>query len=175
MKKIILLLSIALIGFSSFAQTKVGTIDAEYIISQLPEMAEINEGLKQYNQELQQDLEQSITDYEVLVKDYQQNYQTDVDNATFTEEEKQTKEREIIGLENDIKGFRQKANVMMQMKRNELTQPLYEKINTAMMQVVQEENYTQILHSGGNSLAFFAEEYDITDKVMQKLGITITE
>ena len=175
MKKIILLVSISLIGFSSFAQTKVGTIDAEYILSQLPEIAEIDEGLKEYNQELQKNLEQSITDYEALVKDYQENYRTDVDNATFTEEEKQVKEREIIGLENDIKGFRQKATVMMQMKRNELTKPLYEKINTAMMQVVQEENYTQILHAGGNNLAFFAEEYDISEKVMRKLGITVTE
>ena len=63
----------------------------------------------------------------------------------------------------------------MQMKRNELTKPLYERINTAMLQVIQEEKYTQILHAGGNALAFSSEEYDITKKVLAKLGITANE
>lgn len=169
MKKIITLFSLVLLSYSSFAQTKVGTIDAEYILSQLPEMTQVNEGLKTYNEELQKNLEASIQEYETLAKDYQQN------NATFTDEVKKTKEGKLISLENDIKGFRQKASVMMQMKRNELTQPLYEKINKAMLQVIQEGNYTQILHAGGNSLAFAAEEYDITNKVMAKLGMTVQE
>lgn len=169
MKKLVLVLSLAFISFSSFAQTKVGTIDAEYILAQLPEMTQVTEGMKAYNEELQKGLEQNVADYEKLVKDYQAN------NTTFTEEEKKTKETEIISLENDIKSFRQKAGVMMQMKRNELTQPLYEKINEAMLQVIKEENYTQILHSGGNSLAYSAEEYDITMKVINKLGITVKE
>lgn len=169
MKKIITLFSLVLLSYSSFAQTKVGTIDAEYILSQLPEMTQVNEGLKTYNEELQKNLEASIQEYETLAKDYQQN------NATFTDEVKKTKEGKLISLENDIKGFRQKASVMMQMKRNELTQPLYEKINKAMLQVIQEGNYTQILHAGGNSLAFAAEEFDITNKVMAKLGMTVQE
>ncbi|NJW54565.1 OmpH family outer membrane protein, partial [Salinimicrobium oceani] len=80
-----------------------------------------------------------------------------------------------IGLENNIKGFRQKAGVMMQMKRNELTQPLYEKINVAMLEVVNEENFTQIFHADGTSLAFSAEELDITRKVLKKLGVEVKE
>ena len=150
-------------------QTKVGTIDAEYILSQLPEITQVNEGIKTYNQELQKELETNVTRYETLVKDYQAN------SETFTEEDKKTKETEIIGLENDIKGFRQKATVMMQMKRNELTKPLYEKINEAMLQVIQAENFTHVLHAGGNNMAFAAEQYDITQKVLDQLGITVTE
>lgn len=169
MKKLIALFSLVLLSYSSFAQTKVGTIDAEYILTQLPEMTQVNEGLKAYNEELQKNLETSIQEYETLAKDYQEN------NTTFTDEVKKTKEGKLISLENEIKGFRQKASVMIQMKRNELTQPLYEKINEAMLQVIKEENYTQILHAGGNVLAFAAEEYDITNKVMAKLGITAQE
>lgn len=169
MKNFILTFSFALLSISAFAQSKIGTIDAEYILSQLPEMTGVKEGMQAYDQELQEGLKTNIGTYEGLVKDYQAN------NATLTEEEKQTKENEIISLENDIKGFRQKAQVMMQMKRNELTQPLYEKINAAMLEVIQEENYTQIFHAGGTSLAFSAEEYDITMKVLKKLGIEVKE
>ncbi|GHA50884.1 hypothetical protein GCM10007103_34560 [Salinimicrobium marinum] len=169
MKKLILFFSLALLSFSAFAQSKVGTIDAEYIISQMPEMTGVNDGLKLYNSELQTDLESSIAEYEKLVSAYQE------ENATLTDEDKQTREGEIISLENDIKGFRQKASVMMQMKRNELTEPLYEKINAAMVEVINEEGYTQILHAGSNALAFSAEDTDITGKVIAKLGIAVQQ
>ena len=169
MKKIILLITVVLSVFSANAQTKIGTIDAEYIVSLLPEMTQVETNLKTYNQELQTDLDSTITRYETLVTDYQEN------NATLSEEERRKKETEIIALENEIKGFRQKASVMMQMKRNELTKPLYEKVNNAMLQVVQEEGYTQILHAGGASLAFSATRYDITDEVLTKLGVATEE
>lgn len=169
MKSLIALVSFLLLSFSTFAQTKVGTIDADYILNQLPEMEQVNEGMKSYNTDLQKDLQNNITQYETLVKDYQEN------NATLAEEEKKQKENEIISLENEIKNFRQKASVMMQMKRNELTQPLYEKINAAMLQVIEDEEYTHVLHAGGNALAFAAETHDITLKVMEKIGVTPQE
>lgn len=169
MKKYLIALSFAFLSLSAFAQSKIGTIDADYILNQMPQMAEVNEGLKTYNTELQKELENNVTKYETLVKDYQAN------SATLAEEERKTKESEIISLENDIKNFRQKASVMMQLRRNELTKPLYEKINEAMLQVIQEENYTQIFHSGGNDLAFSAQEFDITMKVLGKLGIQVKE
>lgn len=165
MKKLILLFGLTLLSFSSFAQSKIGTIDAEFIVSQMPEMTEINEGLKTYNIGLQTDLDNSIKKYEGLVKSYQE------ESASYTEEDKKAKESEIISLENEIKGFRQKATVMIQMKRNELTDPLYQKINAAMLEIISEEGFTQIFHAGGNAIAFSAEGYDITEKVMQKLGM----
>lgn len=169
MKKYLLILSFAFFSIAASAQSKIGTIDADYILNQMPEMAEVNEGLKTYNADLQKELESNVAKYETLVKDYQAN------STTYSEEDKKAKETEIITLENDIKGFRQKASVMMQIKKNELTQSLYEKINEAMLQVIQEENYTQIFHSGGNDLAFSAQEFDITIKVMNKLGIQVKQ
>ncbi|WP_372918476.1 OmpH family outer membrane protein [Salegentibacter sp.] len=165
MKKTTLLFAFILLGYISNAQTKTGTIDADYIIGQMPAMEEVNLGLQNYDSEMQQDLQETIKEYEGLIEVYQK------DRETLNEEERAEKENEIIGLENDIKGFRQRASVMMQMRRNELTKPLYDEINQAMQQVIQEEGYTQILHANGNSLAFADERYDITEKVLGKLGI----
>ena len=82
---------------------------------------------------------------------------------------------DIIALEDEINGFRQKASVMMQMKRNELTGPLYDKIDAAMMEVVQEEGFTQIFHTSGNTLAFSTAGSDITEKVLRKMGIEVVQ
>ena len=169
MKKLILLFGLTFLSFSSFAQSKIGTIDAEFIVSQMPEMTEISEGLKTYNTSLQSEFENTMKKYDDLVKSYQE------ENISYTEEDKKTKESEIISLENEIKGFRQKATLMIQMKRNELTDPLYQKVNTAMMEVISEEGFTQIFHAGGNAIAFSAEGYDITEKVMLKLGLEVPQ
>ncbi|WP_373059209.1 OmpH family outer membrane protein [Zunongwangia sp. H14] len=169
MKKIGFLFTLLFVSVLTNAQTKTGTIDPEYILSKMPEITEVNQGLDEYNKELQTGMQENISKYEGLIADYQEN------NTTFTDEQKKEKETEIIGLENEIKGFRQKASVMLQMKRNELTKPLYEKIDAAMKKVIAAEGYTHILNAGGNSLAFAAEEYDITLKVMKEMGISVED
>ncbi len=167
MKNILLAIAIFITSLSFQAQTKVGTIDAEFILSQMPEVITVEEGLKTYNTKLQEDLQVTIKKYENLVANYQTN------SATFTEEEKATKESEIISLENDIKNFRQKASVLMQVRRNELTQPLYLKIDEAMKVIIAEEKYTQIFNTSINGMAYADEKYDITEAVLKKLGIEL--
>ncbi|CAM4041729.1 OmpH family outer membrane protein [Gillisia limnaea] len=169
MKNIILVLVILITGTSLQAQTKVGTIDADFILQQMPEMVKVEEGMKTYNTELQENLQSTVKQYEELIAAYQTNADT------FNEEEKQSKEDEIITLENEIKNFRQKASVLMQMRNNELTQPLYLKIDEAMKAIITEQAYTQILNTSANGLAYADEKYDITDAVIKKLGITVKE
>ncbi len=169
MKNIILVLAILITGTSLHAQTKVGTIDADFILQQMPEMVQVQEDMKTYNTELQENLQSTVKNYEELIA----AYQAAVD--TLTEEAKQNKEDEIIALENEIKNFRQKASVLMQIRNNELTQPLYMKIDEAMKAIIAEQGYTQILNTSANGLAYSDEKYDITDAVMKKLGITIKE
>ncbi len=148
------------------AQTKVGTIDVEFILSQLPEISTVDESMKEYNTSLQEELQKTVTKYEDLIADYQST------STTLSEEDRKAKETEIIGLENDIKNFRQKASVLMNMRRNELTNPLYDKIDVAMKEVIAEQKYTQVINTSSNALAFASPEYDITNAVLLKLGIT---
>ena len=97
MKNILLALAIFITSISLQAQSKVGTIDAEYILEQMPEIATVEEGVKTYNNKLQADVQASITIYEELLASYQTH------TSKFTPVEKSAKESEIISNENDIK------------------------------------------------------------------------
>src|SRR5690606_1835286 len=167
MRNLFLALLLLFTAVNVQSQTKVVVIYAEYILAQLPEIKTVEDGLKTYNTELQDELQNSIKKYEELIKDYQAT------NTTLPEDEKVAKENEIIGMENDIQNYRQKATVLMQLRRNELTKPLYEKIDGAMKQVIAEQKYTQIINANANSLAYADPEYDITDAVLAKLGIKV--
>ncbi len=165
MKNVLVALAILISSFSLQAQSKVGTIDAEFILSQMPEISSVEEGIKTYNNKLQEDLQTTIKKYEEMVASYQTN------SATFTDEEKAAKESEIISVENDIKNFRQKASALMQIRRNELTQPLYMKMDAAMKTIIEKEKYTQVFNTSINGMAYADEKYDITEAVMKNLGI----
>lgn len=153
----------------SQAQTKVATIDAEYILANMPEMASVEQGMQTYSANLQSQMDENIKKYDSLITDYKAK------NASFTEEQQKSKQQEIYTIENDLKTFKQKATMMMQMKRNELTQPLYERIDTAMKEVIVAQKYTQVLNTSTNGLAYADPKFDITDAVISKLGITIKE
>ena len=62
---------------------------------------------------------------------------------------------------------------MIQLKRNELLRPLYKKISDAITEIAKAEGYTQILTTSGNEFAYVDERFDITQKVMDKLGVKL--
>ncbi len=167
MKNFILSIAVFTTVLFSQAQTKVGTIDADYILGNMPEMASVEQGLQTYSANLQSQMEESVKKYDSLISEYKAK------NESFSEEQLKTKQQEIITVENDLKTFKQKASMMLQMKKNELTQPLYAKIDAAMKQVIEAQKYTQILNASTNGLAYADPRFDITDAVLSKLGITI--
>jgi len=169
MKYFILTIAVFMTGLFTQAQSKVGTIDAEYILANMPEMASVEKGMQTYSANLQSQMDGNMKKYDSLIADYKTN------NASFTEDQLKSKQQEIINLENDLKTFKQKATLMMQMKRSDLTKPLYEKIDAAMKEVIATQKYTQVLNTSTNGLAYADPQFDITDAVLSKLGITIKE
>ncbi len=167
MKKIIILLLVLATGFQLSAQSKTGTIDTEVILSKMPELAKVQEDLKAYNTKLEGELKIKVDDYQAKVKEYQEKV------ASFTEPMKKTKQEEIIGLENDIAKFRQNGSQLVQIEQNRLLQPLYQKIGKALEEIAKAEKYTQVFTITTSGLAYIDPNYDLTKKVMTKLGIKI--
>jgi len=166
MKKIFLPLVACFISFSALAQTKVGTIDSDLVISSLDEVAQVQKDLEAYNAELEKQFKDLVTKYQTAVTAYQDA------EATASEEDKQTKQEEIVGMEQDIQRFRQNSQGLISIRQNELMQPLYQKVGQALNQVAQEQNYSQVLTLNAG-VAYFDPAHDLTQAVADKLGITL--
>lgn len=166
MKKLFLPLVAFLISLSALAQNKVGTIDSDLVISSLDEVAQVQKDLEAYGAELDKQFKDLVNKYQTAVKAYQDA------EATATEDDRKTKQEEIVGMEQDIQRFRQNSQGLIQIRQNELMQPLYQKVGQALNQVAQEQNYSQVftLSSG---VAYFDPEHDLTQAVADKLGVTL--
>ena len=161
-----LTLVVVLMTATSFAQSKVGTIDPDFIISKMPELTEIQNALKEYGTDLENQLASKVTSYEANLK------AAEAKAADMTPAERQAKQEELAGLENDIVKFRQNAAQLVQLKQGDLLKPLYAKVGTALEEIAKAQGYTQVLTIGNNNnLAYIDPAYDLTEIVMEKMGL----
>ncbi|UAB81007.1 OmpH family outer membrane protein [Marixanthomonas sp. SCSIO 43207] len=153
---------------SGFSQTKVGTINVDYIISKMPELETVKKQVEEYGTKLDTDLQKKVTEYQAKIDAYKTS------EASLTEEQKKEKQQEIIDAENDIAKFQQNGSKLISINRDEKMRPLYTKIGEALDKVAEAEGYTQIL-TANSSLAYYSNDYDVTLLVLKELGITVTE
>jgi len=166
MKKISILIIAIITSLQIQAQAKVGTIDIEYIISNMPQLEQVNLDVKAYSDDLENQLQVKVTKYKALIEVYQQN------ESSFTEDIKKTKQDEIIAIEQDIQKFQKNGASLVQIRQNESLNPLYKLIGDAMTEVASEEKFSQIL-TINNTIAYLDPNFDITLRTMTKMGIPI--
>ena len=172
MKKLIVALFVFfMFNFSVQAQEqlKIGYTNVEYILGLLPEAKSIQKDLEDYQVQLRNQIQSKVEEFQKRASAYQQN------GATMTEVARQAEERELQSMQTNITQFQQEAEQSMQKKQVELLRPAYEKIEKAIKEVRKEAGYTHVFSSdiGGAAILLDAREEDnISDLVLQKLGIT---
>lgn len=161
------ILIIVALFFSSFiiAQTKVGTINSDYIINIMPERDIIIKQAQKYGARLDSSFAIKVKDYDAKVKVYKEQ------EKTLSETDKNTKIQELAGLNRELQQYKQNGNKLMQIKQDELMRPLYKKLGDVISQVAKENGYHQILTTTGNQFAYIDEKFDITKLVMDRLGL----
>ncbi len=165
MKLKITILFIAFLSTVTIAQTKVGTINSEYIIRLMPETKIVVKRTQDYGAKLDTAFSIKLEDFQKKVTEFKKN------EKDMGEVLRKFNIKELSGMENDMKKYQENGNKLMQLKEEELMRPLYKKLNEAINAVVKENGYTQILTSTGNQFAYIDEKFDITKLVMTKLGI----
>lgn len=166
--RILLSTAMVMIGLGLMAQMKIGYTNVEYVLSLMPEAKQIESELGAYEKQLSSRLEAKYTDYQTKAADYQQN------GATMAEDVRADVENELLSMQQSIQQFEADAQNRLVNKRNELLQPAFEKIGIAIEDVSKENNYTHVFNmtAGGQSILLYAREEDnVTNLVLQKLGI----
>ncbi len=153
---------------TGFAQSKVGTIDVDYIISQMPELSSVQKQVQDYGDGLDADLQKKLTEYQAAIDKYK------TDEVGLTINQKKGRQDSIIAMENDIQNFQQNGNQLIVLKQEEYLKPLYEKIGIALEKIAKAEGYTQVLLRNSD-VVYVDNRFDLTLAVLKELGIEIKE
>jgi len=170
MKKLFLFIScFAILAFvvPANAQTnlKLGYIDSNELLELMPGKDSVEKKLMEYQAALEAQIQNMYAEYQTKANDYRANA------ATMSDIIKQTKEKEILDLEERISTFQQTAETDFQNKQQELYNPLIERARKAIQNVADENGYTYIFDSGMGSLLYFERGDNILPLVKTKLGL----
>ena len=154
-----------LISNISIAQSKVGTVNSDYVLSIMPEGKKVVELTKVYAERLDSLFSIKVIAYQKKLEEFKSI------NDTVNQDFKTKKFTELQILETEVNKSKQKGSQLMRLKENELMKPLYKKLGEAISEVSKENNYTQILTVQGNEFAYIDRNFDITDLVIAKLNI----
>ncbi|MEY2997971.1 MAG: hypothetical protein RIQ82_1352 [Bacteroidota bacterium] len=164
-----LLLSLLFVFSAVSAQeSKVGTIDIDYILSLMPELVGVQEQVKAYQTELSDGYSEKLAQYEKALKDYRDN------ESLLTLMQKKSKEDSLVVMQNELGQYQQNGNQLLALRQEDFMQPLYTKVGQSLERVAEAGGYTQVLLRD-NNVVYIDNRFDLTLAVLKDLGIEVPE
>ncbi|MBI2259106.1 MAG: OmpH family outer membrane protein [Flavobacteriia bacterium] len=170
MKSVIIFMLIILgTSFVGYSQ-KYAYIDSEYILENMNEYQEAKDKLNKLADRWTKDIEER---YEAI-KVKKDNFSRE--EVLLPNEEKKKRQEDILKLETEAMEM-QKLRFGVEgdyfKKRQELIQPIQDKVFDALQKVASKKNYTFIFDKANQSNLVFADsKYDISGDVIKELGLT---
>jgi outer membrane protein len=168
MKKTLFILPLLFIFSSSLiAQLKIGYVDSDSIMDNLPDF-----------QDARQKLDALIRDWQTEIRNMENEYKKKKDdldkrNLIMTDQTRSEAQKELNELENKISTFRDKkfgANGELFQKQDELMKPSQNRVFNAIQAIAAEEDLDFVFDRSGDIMFLYAKpEYDITAMVIEKL------
>ena len=147
---------------------KFAYVDSDYILSNIPEYADAQEELNAISTQWQNEVK-AVYD---KVSEMYKKYQTEM--VLLSEDQKRAREQEIVNKEQEAKNLQMQyfgAEGQLYQKREELIQPIQEKIYNALTEVSQTKGYTFVFDmASGTSILYASEKADISDDVLDQLS-----
>ncbi|HBQ61847.1 MAG TPA: hypothetical protein DD671_20150 [Balneolaceae bacterium] len=179
MKKLSLLFISFVIAFLTIdvakaqEEMKIGYVNPQAVLAKMPEMAAIQRRLQNFAEQKQQELLQKEQDFQTAVTEYEQKA------GVRTEEANQREQQRLSQMQEDLMAAQQEAETALQQRRQELLSPMFTQIGTAIDAVAENMGLSYVLNtttSSGDQIILYAsqeyqEKYDITDEVMNELGV----
>lgn len=170
MRKLITALSIALFAVCCSSQLhaqKFGYINSAALLAEMPEVKAADSELTVLQGQLKKKGEDMVA---ALQKSYAEVSQKDK-NGEYSPKQLETESARLKEEEAKISAFEQEMGQQLSSKREQLLQPILDKVNKAIADVAKEVGYSYVFDASANILLYADTSTDITATVKKKLGL----
>lgn len=171
MKRIALFLLAAAIGLQpaiALAELKLGFINSDVFKEQLPEIKEAQRQMEQLAQQRHKEMDERQSTLAQMEENYrkQELLMSEAKKAEL-QQEYETKAQEAQEFYQNTFG----PEGELAKKNFDLNTPIFEKINTTLKALAEEQGYDFIFDAGSASgaIVYAAEKHDLTQQLLQKL------
>jgi outer membrane protein len=161
-------LMIAFLGVSIQAQ-RIAIVDVQAILSSLPEYEQAQNEIDVVAKAWQQEIAQEYDKIKSMYNEYQ------AEQVLMSAEMKTKKEDEIMNKEKEVREMQKRKfgpEGELFQKRQELVQPIQDKVFEAIQDYADDRGYDIILDKSSNTgILFTSDNYDKTEDIKKRLGI----
>ena len=166
-KALLILVSFLLLSVGSYAQ-KFAYVDTDYILNNIPEFNQAQDKLDEISKQWQAEIEGIYAEVDKMYRDYQ------TQEVLLTDEMKKKREEAIIAKEKSAKDLQKKRfgpEGDLYGKRQELIQPIQDKVYDAIQQLAANSKYAVIFDSSSDLIMLYSSpNMDKSDKVLENMG-----
>jgi outer membrane protein len=164
-----ILFTLLFANFSANAQSqKYAYVDTQYILDNIPEFQDAQDELDEISKNWQKEIETSYDQVSEMYQKYQ------AESVLLPDDIKHKREEEIVKKEKEVKDLQRKyfgSEGELYKKRQELVQPIQEKVYNAIESIAATSNYSFVFDkAGGMTLLYGNPKYDISDDVLDEVG-----
>ena len=161
----LLLLSIAFQGNAQSRGIKIGYIDMEYILQNVPDYTEAKNQLEQKAQKWKQEIEAKKVDLAKL-KDALKTERVLLTKELIEEREEELKFQETELLDYQQKRFGPNGDLIVQ--KAVLVKPIQDQVFTAVQDIAEAKKYDYVFDKSSDlTMLFAAKRFDISDQVIR--------
>lgn len=164
MKRFFLVTALSIICSAAFAQ-KFAHVNSQECFQLMPEMDEVRSQMDAIVTENQEVMKAMYEEYQSKVQTYQQKA------ATWTAAIKESKEKEIMEMENRIQETQANMQQEIQAIQNKLTAPVMQKLQDTLNKLAKEGGYIYVFDSSSALYIDPAQSKDLTPDLRNALGI----
>lgn len=163
--RILLPFAMILVASSGFAQQKVGHINADAVVSAMPEYEEARKQIEAYQKEHQEA-------YETIYKEFENKRTTyEEKKDTYTTSIREQKEKELSELMQRIQEYPTIVQRGEQELGQKLVTPIQEKVMAAIDKVAKANGFAYVVSSMALLYTDDAQTTDLVPLVKKELGI----
>jgi outer membrane protein len=146
---------------------KFGYVNSAAILSELPEMKQLQSSLEAYETILKKDGEAKVAAFQKKQQDAANKKQ----RGEMTPKEEETVTADLQKMQEDLYAYGQKMESDLAAKQQKDMAPILDKVNTAIQDVAKEGSYQYIFDAQSGIILYADETSDVTKLVKAKLGI----
>lgn len=147
------------------AQSKIGYINVNQVVDQMPETKTIQKQIQDYQKTFVDQLTAMNNELQANAQGY------DAKKATMTDAARTAKEAELQDQNKRLQDYQTKAQQQVGDKSKQLSDPLLLKVRTAIQNVAKEKGYTYVFDTAQTELLVSQPGDDLMPSVKTKLGI----
>lgn len=175
MKKIKVLFLLTILGLLSFISNaqrgvRIGYIDTEYILQNVPEYQEATSQLESKVQQWKKEIEQRLIEVDTKKK------QLNSESVLLTKELYDERLEDINFEESEILDYQQKRfgpNGDLMIQKKQLIQPIQDQIFAAVQDMAKSRNYDFVFDKSADVVMLYsAERFDISDEIIRAISRT---